>query len=135
MLQKIKTVVYMTKSSIGTKLSVQCGSCHKSFSESHTVCPYCGWTFGDPIINVKPLEKLKEIMDIDLTDENGNWFETYAIGSANGDKYAKERGGSYGHDLIRFTIDYNNPEHMKLFELLDGLRDNDGCRYTMKLVG
>ena len=132
MLQKINTVIHRTKSNIGTKLLVQCGQCNKSFSESYTVCPYCGWTSGDPIINTEPL---KDIMDVDMTDENGNWFQTYSIGSANGDKYAKERGGSYGHELTRFKVDLNNPEHMKLLELLDKFRDDDGCRYTVHLVG
>jgi|TARA_R100000656_G_scaffold119364_1_gene93238 hypothetical protein len=129
MLKQVQTVTTVrSKSTIGTKLLVQCGSCHKSFDQSYEICPHCGWKFGDPV-------PLQEIIDVDLTDENGNWFETYVIGSANGDKYSKNRGGSYGHDLIRFTINSNNPEHMKLFRLLDGLRDKDGCRYTMKLVG
>ena len=116
------------KSDIGTKLLVQCKSCLKSFDESIAVCPYCGWKFGDPV-------PLKDITDVDMTDENGNWFETYVIGSANGDRFAKGRGGLYGCDLVRFTVDINNPEHLKLLRLLDGLRDNDGCRYTLKLVG
>ena len=128
MLQKINTVIHRTKSNIGTKLLVQCRSCLRSFDESHTVCIYCGWVFGNSI-------PLQEITDVDMTDENGNWFQTYSIGSANGDKYAKERGGSYGHELTRFTVDLNNPEHMKLFELLDKFRDDDGCRYTVHLVG
>ena len=128
MLKQVQeAVTFRSKSTIGTKLKVQCGMCHKSFDQSHEICPYCGWKYGDPVV--------KEILDIDLTDENGNWFETYVIGSANGDKYCDERGGSYGHDLVHFTIDCNNSEHMKLFRLLDGLRDKDGCRYTMKLVG
>jgi hypothetical protein len=128
MLKQVQTAVTLrSKSTIGTKLKVQCNMCCRSFDQSHEICPYCGWKYGDPVV--------KEILDIDLTDENGNWFETYVIGSANGDKYCDERGGSYGHDLVHFTIDCNNSEHMKLFRLLDGLRDKDGCRYTMKLVG
>ena len=128
MLKQVQTAVtFSSKSTIGTKLMVQCGLCHKSFDQSYDICPYCGWKFGDPV-------PLQEITDVDLTDENGNWFETFVIGSANGDKYSKERGGSYGHDLIRFIIDLNNPEHMKLFELLDKFRDDDGCRYTVHLV-
>jgi hypothetical protein len=144
MLKLIQTAVtFSSKSTIGTKLMVQCGLCHKSFDQSYEVCPHCGWKFGAPAVFEAKLDNylddsatdLQEITDVDLTDENGNWFETYVIGSANGDKYADERGGSYGHDLVRFTIDCNNSEHMKLFRLLDGLRDKDGCRYTMKLVG
>ena len=144
MLKQVQTAVtFSSKSTIGTKLMVQCGLCHKSFDQSYQVCPHCGWKFGDPAVFEAKLDNylddsatdLQEIIDVDLTDENGNWFETYVIGSANGDKYADERGGSYGHDLVRFTIDCNNSEHMKLFRLLDGLRDKDGCRYTMKLVG
>ena len=128
MLKQVQTAATVrSKSTIGTKLKVQCNMCHRSFDQSYQVCPYCGWKYGDPVI--------QEIIDTDLTDENGNWFETYVIGSASGDKYADERGGSYGHDLVHFTIDCNNSEHMKLFRLLDGLRDKDGCRYTMKLVG
>ena len=128
MLKQVQTAVtFRSKSTIGTKLKVQCDMCHKSFDQSYEICPHCDWKYGDPVV--------QEILDLDLTDENGNWFETYVIGSASGDKYADERGGSYGHDLIRFTIDCNNSEHMKLFRLLDGLRDKDGCRYTMKLVG
>ena len=128
MLKQVQTAVTLrSKSTIGTKLKVQCNMCCRSFDQAHEICPYCGWKYGDPVV--------KEILDIDLTDENGNWFETYVIGSANGDKYCDERGGSYGHDLVHFTIDCNNSEHMKLFRLLDGLRDKDGCRYTMKLVG
>ena len=116
------------KSDIGTKLLVQCKSCLKSFDESYATCPFCGWVFGDPV-------PLQDITDVDMTDENGNWFQTYTIGSAKGDKYADERGGLYGCDLVRFTVDINNPEHLKLLRLLDGLRDNDGCRYTLNLVG
>jgi len=128
MLKQVQTAVTLrSNSTIGTKLKVQCNMCCRSFDQSYEICPYCDWKYGDPVV--------QEILDLDLTDENGNWFETYVIGSANGDKYCDERGGSYGHDLIRFTIDCNNSEHMKLFRLLDGLRDKDGCRYTMKLVG
>ena len=124
----IVRTISKVKSDIGTKLLVKCKSCLKSFDESYATCPFCGWVFGDPV-------PLQDITDVDMTDENGNWFQTYTIGSAKGDKYANERGGLYGCDLVRFTVDINNPEHLKLLELLDGLRDNNGCRYTLKLVG
>jgi hypothetical protein len=128
MLKQVQAAITVrSTSTIGTKLKVQCNMCHKSFDQSYEVCPYCGWKYGDPI--------LQEITDVDLTDKNGNWFETYTIGSAKGDKYCDERGGSYGHDLIRFTIDCNNLEHMKLFEVLLDLRDKDGCKYTLMMVG
>ena len=144
MLNLIQTAVtFSSKSTIGTKLMVQCGLCHKSFDQSYQVCPHCGWKFGDPAVFEAKLDNylddsatdLQEITDVDLTDKNGNWFETYVIGSANGDKYADERGGSYGHDLVRFTVDINTPELIKLFELLLDLRDNDGCAYTLTKEG
>ena len=128
MLKQVQTAVTLrSKSTIGTKLKVQCNMCCRSFDQSHEICPYCGWKYGDPVV--------KEILDLDLTDENGNWFETYVIGSANGDKYADERGGSYGHELIRFTVNLNTPELAKLFEVLLDLRDNDGCAYTLTKEG
>ena len=123
MLKQVQTAVtFRSKSTIGTKLLVKCKSCHASFDQSYDICPYCGWKFGDPITAE------------DITIANG-YLETYILGSAKGDKYCDERDGSYGHELIRFTVNLNTPELAKLFEVLLDLRDKDGCRYTMKLVG
>ena len=119
MLKQVQTAVtFRSKSTIGTKLLVKCKSCHASFDQSYDICPYCGWKFGDPIATE------------DITIANG-YLETYILGSAKGDKYCDERGGSYGHELIRFTVNLNTPELVKLFELLLDLRDNDGCKYTL----
>jgi len=119
MLKQVQTAVtFRSRSTIGTKLLVKCKSCHASFDQSYDICPYCGWKFGDPITAE------------DITIANG-YLETYILGSAKGDKYCDERGGSYGHELIRFTVNLNTPELVKLFELLLDLRDNDGCKYTL----
>jgi len=119
MLKQVQTAVtFRSKSTIGTKLKVQCGMCHKSFDQSYEICPYCSWKYGDPITAE------------DIAIANG-YLETYILGSAKGDKYCDERGGSYGHELIRFTVNLNTPELVKLFELLLDLRDNDGCKYTL----
>jgi|TARA_Y100000310_G_C20508164_1_gene727447 hypothetical protein len=136
MLKQVQSVAIRhstkAKSSIGTKLLVECKSCHASFDQSYDVCPYCGWKFGDPIVNTEPLQ---DITDIDMTDENGQWFQTFTIGSAKHDLYCEERGGLYGVELVDFTIDMNNNEHLKLFNALNKLRDNQHCRYTIKLKG
>ncbi|MDP6584259.1 MAG: hypothetical protein QF535_06360 [Anaerolineales bacterium] len=119
MLKQVQTAVtFRSKSTIGTKLKVQCGMCHKSFDQSYEICPYCDWKYGDPITAD------------DIAIANG-YLETYILGSAKGDKYCDERGGSYGHELIRFTVNLNTPELAKLFEVLLDLRDNDGCKYTL----
>ena len=119
MLKQVQTAVTLrSKSTIGTKLKVQCGMCHKSFDQSYEICPYCDWKYGDPITAD------------DIAIANG-YLETYILGSAKGDKYCDERGGSYGHELIRFTVNLNTPELAKLFEVLLDLRDNDGCKYTL----
>ena len=132
MLKQVQTAVtFSSKSTIGTKLMVQCGLCHKSFDQSYEVCPHCGWMFGDPVVFEA---KLDNYLDDNATDKEDQ-SETYILGSANGDKYCNERGGSYGHELIRFTVDINTPELIKLFELLLDLRDNDGCAYTLTEEG
>ena len=119
MLKQVQTAVtFRSKSTIGTKLKVQCGMCHKSFDQSYEICPHCDWKYGDPITAD------------DIAIANG-YLETYILGSAKGDKYCDERGGSYGHELIRFTVNLNTPELAKLFEVLLDLRDNDGCKYTL----
>ena len=123
MLKQVQeAVTFRSKSTIGTKLKVQCGMCHKSFDQSHEICPHCDWKYGDPVTAD------------DIAIANG-YLETYILGSAKGDKYCDERGGSYGHELIRFTVNLNTPELAKLFEVLLDLRDNDGCKYTLMKEG
>ena len=148
--QQTQPIVVSTKSEIGTKLQVTCQQCDKSFDESYSICPYCGWTYGEPLhfgeflksytedIKADEItldEPLEEIMDSEIADENGQFFQTFSIGSAKHDIYCDERGGLYGVELASFTIDMNNAEHLKLFNSLYKLHDDKHCRYSIKLKG
>ena len=76
------TTKVKTKSKVGTKLLVMCKQCGKSFSESHIICPFCGWTFGSAIpmpsdeitldeSDEITLDESMEEITIDSTDKNG----------------------------------------------------------------